>query len=61
VDAKKPSPQEFMDTHELASKDSLDFIRGYEAEIAGLIEVALADATRWQTASRPRGPLRVVQ
>jgi hypothetical protein len=46
VDAIKPSPQEFIDTHELASKDSLDFIRGYEAEIAGMIEAALAEPSR---------------
>ncbi len=46
VDAIKPSPKEFMEEHDFASKDSVDFIRAYEAEIVGTIEAALAEATR---------------
>ena len=42
VDAIKPSPKEFMEEHDFASKDSVDFIRAYEAEIVGTIEAALA-------------------
>jgi len=46
VDAIKPSQGEVMKEHDIASKDSLDFIRSYEADIARTIETALAGATR---------------
>jgi predicted small lipoprotein YifL len=46
VDAIKPSPDKFMEEHDIASKDSLDFIRAYEAEVVRTIEAALAQATR---------------
>jgi hypothetical protein len=44
VDATKPSAKEFMEEHGFATKESVDFIRGYEAEIVSLIESALAKA-----------------
>jgi len=46
VDKIKPSPGQFMKKHGVASKDSLDFIRGYEAAVVGTIESVLAKATR---------------
>ncbi|MGH8660171.1 MAG: aminopeptidase [Burkholderiales bacterium] len=46
VDAIKPSPAKVMKDHDLASKEGVDFIRAYEAEIARTIEAALAEATR---------------
>jgi len=46
VDKIKPSPGEFMKKHRIASKESLDFIRGYEAAVVGTIESVLAKATR---------------
>jgi len=46
VDKIKPSPDQFMKKHRIASKDSLDFIRGYEAAVVGTIEAVLAKATR---------------
>ena len=51
VDAIKPSQKKFMQEHGFASKDSVDFIRAYEAEIAGTIEAALAEAVRRRTAA----------
>jgi hypothetical protein len=46
VDKIKPSPDQFIKKHRIASKDSLAFIRGYEAAVVGTIEAALAKATR---------------
>ena len=46
VDAIKPSQKKVMEEHDIASKDSLDFIRAYETEIVRTIEAALAGATR---------------
>lgn len=46
VDKIKPSPSQFMKKRGIASKDSLDFIRGYEAAVVGTIEAELAKATR---------------
>jgi hypothetical protein len=48
VDAAKPSPANFMKARNIASKDSVEFIRGYEAEVVKIIEAALAQATRRQ-------------
>jgi hypothetical protein len=46
VDAIKPSPNEFMKKHGIASRASVDFMRAYEAEIVKTIEAVLAQATR---------------
>jgi hypothetical protein len=46
VDKIKPSPDHFMKKHRIASKEGLDFIRGYETAVAGTIETLLAKATR---------------
>ena len=46
VDAAKPSPAAFMKARNIASKESVAFIRGYEAEIVKIIEAALAGTTR---------------
>lgn len=46
VDAIKPSPARVMKDHDLTSKDGVDFIRAYEADIAHTIEAALAKAMR---------------
>ncbi|MGH8633667.1 MAG: aminopeptidase [Burkholderiales bacterium] len=46
VDAIKPSPNAVMKEHDIASKDSVDFIRAYEAAVVGTIEKALTEATR---------------
>jgi hypothetical protein len=46
VDKLKPASGEFMKKHGIASKDSLNFIRGYEAAVAGTIEKTLAEAVR---------------
>jgi hypothetical protein len=46
VDKIKPSPGAFMKKHRIASKDGLDFIRGYEAAVVGTIEAVLAKSTR---------------
>ncbi|HSE01980.1 MAG TPA: hypothetical protein VLB72_14715, partial [Burkholderiales bacterium] len=46
VDKIKPSRDQFMKKHRIASKETLDFIRGYEAAVAGTIEGVLAKATR---------------
>jgi hypothetical protein len=40
VDAAKPSPTEVLKKHDIANKDSLDFIRAYEAEVMRTIESA---------------------
>lgn len=46
VDTIKPSPEQVMKKYRIESKDSLDFIRAYEAEVARSIEAALAGASR---------------
>lgn len=46
VDKIKPSRDQFMKKHRIASKETLDFIRGYETAVAGTIEAVLAKATR---------------
>jgi predicted small lipoprotein YifL len=46
VDAIKPSPDAVMKKYRIASKDTVDFIRAYEAEVARTIEAALAKAPR---------------
>ena len=46
VDAIKPSPSEVMKKRGIASQDSVEFIRAYEAAVVGTIEKALAEATR---------------
>ncbi len=46
VDTIKPSQKEFMEEHDFASKDSVDFIRAYEAEIVRTIEAELPEAPR---------------
>jgi len=48
VDASMPSPKTFMEEHDIASKESLQFIRAYESEVARAIEAALAKAPRQQ-------------
>ncbi|MGH8649712.1 MAG: aminopeptidase, partial [Burkholderiales bacterium] len=42
VDAVKPSPNEVMKKYGIASRDSVKFIRNYEAEIARTIKAALS-------------------
>jgi hypothetical protein len=46
VDAAKPSPAAFMKARNIASQESVAFVRGYEAEIVTIIEAALAQASR---------------
>ena len=46
VDASKPTPEAVMKKYGIATKDGVDFIRAYEAEVARTIEAALAKATR---------------
>ena len=46
VDAIKPSPNEVMKKRGIASHDSVEFIRAYEAAVVATIEKALAEATR---------------
>ena len=46
VDAIKPPEKEVMKEHGIAAKDSVEFIRAYEAAVVGTIEKALAEATR---------------
>lgn len=45
VDRIKPSPDRYMKEHDFASKDSVEFIRGYEADTVRTIEAALAEVT----------------
>jgi hypothetical protein len=42
VDAAKPTPAQVMKKYRLDTKDSVEFIRVYEAEVAATIEAALA-------------------
>ena len=42
VDAAKPPPAKVMKVRNIASKDSVEFIRAYEAEVVKTIEAALA-------------------
>jgi hypothetical protein len=44
VDAAKPSPAQFMKARNIASKDSVEFVRGYEAEVVKTTEALLAKA-----------------
>lgn len=46
VDAAKPSRELIMKKYRITSKDSVEFIRAYEAEVAKAIEAALAKAAR---------------
>jgi hypothetical protein len=46
VDAIKPAPAAVLKKHKIASKDGVEFIRAYEAEIVKTTEAALAEATR---------------
>jgi hypothetical protein len=46
VDTIKPTRDEVMKKYGIADKDGVDFIRAYEAEIAGTIEAALAETRR---------------
>jgi len=46
VDAAKPSREQVMKKYRITSKDSVEFIRAYEAEVVKTIEAALAKATR---------------
>jgi hypothetical protein len=42
VDASKPSPAEVLKKHRIATKDGVEFIHAYEAEVVRAIEAALA-------------------
>ena len=46
VDRTKPSPEEIMKKHRIAAKDSVAFIRAYEAAIARSVEAELARTKR---------------
>lgn len=46
VDTAKPARGKVMKEHDIASKESVEFIRTYEAEVVKTIEAALAEATR---------------
>jgi hypothetical protein len=46
VDASKPTPAEVMKKHKIADKDSVEFIRAYEAAVVRTIEAALAKVPR---------------
>jgi predicted small lipoprotein YifL len=46
VDRAKPSPEEVMKRHRITSKESVGFIRAYEAEVVKTTEAMLAKATR---------------
>lgn len=46
VDAAKPSREQIMKKYRITSKDSVEFIRAYEAEVAKAIEAALAKESR---------------
>jgi predicted small lipoprotein YifL len=46
VDKVKPSPEVVMKRHRITSKESVGFIRAYEAEVVRTVEAALAKAVR---------------
>ena len=48
VDAAKPSPEAVLKKYKIASKDGLDFIRAYEAEVVRIVEASLPKTTRQQ-------------